>query len=41
VELSQSKNSENPDNFWVEFVNTSDSHDKGKFGLSGDVDLSG
>ena len=41
VDLSQSENSEDSDDFGVEFVNTSDSHDEGKSGLGGYVDLSG
>ena len=40
MDLSQSQNSENSDNFGVEFVDTSDSDNEGNFGLSWDVNLS-
>ena len=40
VELSQSEESHYSDDFGVEFVNTSDSYDKGKSGFGGYVDLS-
>lgn len=39
MDLSQSEESQNADSFGVEFVNTSDSNDECKFGLSGNVDL--
>jgi hypothetical protein len=41
VDLSKSKDSEDPDDFWVQLVNTSDSDDESELGLSCDVDLSG
>ena len=40
MDLSQSEYSQDSDDLGVEFVNTSDSHNKSKFGLSGNVDLS-
>ena len=41
VELSESKKSHDSDDLGVEFVNTSDSNDKGKSGFGGYVDLTG
>ena len=41
VDLSQSEDSQDSDNFGVEFVNTSDSNDECEFGLGWYVDLSG
>lgn len=41
VELSESEESHDPDDFGVELVNTSDSDNEGESGLSGYVDLSG
>jgi hypothetical protein len=41
VDLSKSENSQDSEDFGVEFVDTSDSDNKGKFGLGGDVNLSG
>ena len=40
VELSQSEESHDPDDLGVEFVNTSDSNNKGEFGFSSYVNLS-
>jgi hypothetical protein len=39
VDLSQSEQSQDSDNLWVEFVNTSDSNNECEFWLSGYVDL--
>ncbi len=39
MDLSESKNSEDSDDFRVEFVDTSDSDDEGKFGLGSNMDL--
>ncbi len=41
MDLSESQNSEDSDDLWVEFVDTSDSDDEGEAGLSWDVNLSG
>jgi len=41
VELSESEESHDSDGFGIEFVNTSDSNDKGDFGVSRYVDLTG
>lgn len=41
VELSESEESHDADDFGVELVNTADPHDKGQFRLGRDVDLTG
>ena len=40
MQLSESQDTKDSDRSWVEFIDTSNSDDKGQFGLSWDEDLS-